>query len=359
MMLSTMLRRLPLMHLLIGACLVILAAGVRAGAQVLNPVLMAVFLAVLLGPTTSYLQRKKVPAALAVTLVILVVVLTGLIGVGFLVQSLREVATQLPAYSERLNQQLEGLRATLAARNVDLPDLDAMLRSRDAARLALNSVGAVLGALGSLSLTLFIFAFVLGGTAKMEHEAATRTGGTQTVFTVRFLAFTEMMRRYMGVRSVLGLAASAADYVLLLVLGVEHALLWAVFSFLLSFVPNIGFTLSVIPPTAMALLGLGWRPALLVLIGYVIINNLVDNVIGPRYVGSEMKMSALLSFLSVIFWAWVLGPTGAVLAVPLTVFIRDVVMGMGDQPPPLIVTPGGEVASAVVDAQPPPAAAPA
>ncbi|HYJ78834.1 MAG TPA: AI-2E family transporter [Longimicrobiaceae bacterium] len=356
MMLSTMLRRLPLMHLLIGACLVILAAGVRAGAQVLNPVLMAVFLAVLLGPITSALQRRRIPAGVAVTLVILVVVATGLVGVGFLVQSLREVATQLPTYGVRLNQQLEALRGTLAERNIALPDVDAMLRSRDAARIALNSVGAVLGALGSLSLTLFIFAFVLGGTAKMEHEAAMHTG-SKTVFTLRFLAFAEKMRRYMAVRTVLGLVASAADYLLLLALGVEHALLWAVFSFLLSFVPNIGFTLSVIPPTAMALLGLGWRPALLVMIGYVVINNLVDNVIGPRYVGSEMKMSALLSFLSVIFWAWVLGPTGAVLAVPLTVFIRDVAMGMDDEPP-LIVAPSDESSTVIADPpRPPPAPA--
>jgi AI-2 transport protein TqsA len=49
----------------------------------------------------------------------------------------------------------------------------------------------------------------------------------------------------------------------------------------------------------------------------------LDNVIGPRYVGRQMQMSALLSFLSVIFWAWVLGPTGAILAVPLTVLVRD------------------------------------
>jgi AI-2 transport protein TqsA len=81
----------------------------------------------------------------------------------------------------------------------------------------------------------------------------------------------------------------------------------------------------------------GWPEALIVLVGYQVINNVIDNVIGPRFVGREMKISALLSFLSVIFWAWVLGATGAILAVPLTVLIRDLAFGPAD--PPDIGTP--------------------
>jgi hypothetical protein len=145
----------------------------------------------------------------------------------------------------------------------------------------------------------------------------------------------------MGVRAVLGLIAAVLDYALLTVLGVDYALLWGVLSFLLSFVPNIGFTLSLIPPTLLALVESGWQEALIVFVGYQVINNVLDNVIGPRFVGREMKISALLSFLSVIFWAWVLGPTGAILAVPLTVLIRDLTFGPADAPdmgPPQPVT---------------------
>lgn len=332
MMFSTMMRRLPLMWLLIGACLVILAAGMRAAAAVLNPVMMAVFLAVLLGSTVNALTRRKVPSWLAVTAVILVVVLTGLLGVGFLAASLREVAVQLPAYAAQLTEQFTLLRQQLPpevqARVGD--DLTSLVGNRDIARVTVSLVTALLGAVGNLSLTLFIFAFLLGGVARMEKDVESRADRSE--FGLRFMAFTDKMRAYMGVRAVLGLVAAALDYVLLLVMGVEHALLWAVFSFVLSFVPNIGFTLSVIPPALMALLGLGWQQALIVVVVYMIINNVVDNVIGPRYVGAEMKMSPLLSFLSVIFWAWVLGPTGAVLAIPLTVFLRDVALGMGEKP---------------------------
>jgi predicted PurR-regulated permease PerM len=116
--------------------------------------------------------------------------------------------------------------------------------------------------------------------------------------------------------------------------GVDHALLWAVLSFLLSFVPNIGFVLSMLPPMLLALLSGGWVSALIVFAGYQLINTLLDNIIGPRYIGRQLRISALLSFLSVIFWAWVLGPTGAILAVPLTVLIQQLAFGPVDRPDP-------------------------
>jgi len=135
------------------------------------------------------------------------------------------------------------------------------------------------------------------------------------------------------------LAAALLDYLVLLALGVEHALLWGVLSFLLSFVPNIGFTLSMLPPMLLALLEGGWVNAIIVFVAYQVINTVIDNVIGPRFVGKQMNISALVSFLSVIFWTWLLGPTGAILAVPLTVLVRDLAESAGDPAPsPLIVT---------------------
>jgi predicted PurR-regulated permease PerM len=125
------------------------------------------------------------------------------------------------------------------------------------------------------------------------------------------------------VRALLGLAAAILNYFVLVLLGVDHALLWGVLSFLLSFVPNIGFAISVIPPVLLALLEGGWVRALIVFAAYQLINIGIDNIIGPRVVAKQMQISALVSFLSVIFWAWVLGPMGAILAVPLTVLIRD------------------------------------
>lgn len=335
----------PLPWLIGGACVVIIVSGMRTASGILNPMLMAGFLALLLQPMTVKLRKWGLAGGLAVTLVVIAVVLSGLTLVAFVGVSLRQLALQFPVYREQLNGLVSQLNALLARYNVDAFDyLQRAAQGPEVGRWVLNASGSMAASLSSLVLTLFIFAFMLGGMWELERRASTRSRNYSPL-AARFLAFSDTIRGYMGVRAVLGLIAAVLDYVLLVALGVDYALLWGVLSFLLSFVPNIGFTLSLIPPTLLALVEGGWQEALIVFVGYQVINNVLDNVIGPRFVGREMKISALLSFLSVIFWAWVLGPTGAILAVPLTVLIRDIAFGPAD--PPDIGTPQPVTSSTV------------
>jgi AI-2 transport protein TqsA len=255
--------------------------------------------------------------------------------------SLRQLAMQFPVYREQLDGLIASLNQLLARHNIDAIDyLQRAASGPEVGRWVLNASGSMAASLSNLVLTLFIFAFMLGGMWELERRASKRSH-EYSPLAARFLAFSDTIRGYMGVRAVLGLVAAVLDYLLLVALGVDYALLWGVLSFVLSFVPNVGFTLSLIPPTLLALVGGGWQEALIVFVGYQVINNVLDNVIGPRFIGREMKISALLSFLSVIFWAWVLGPTGAILAVPLTVLVRDLAFGPADPPdlgPPQPVT---------------------
>ncbi|HEU4883032.1 MAG TPA: AI-2E family transporter [Longimicrobium sp.] len=323
-------KRGPLPWLLGMACVVIVVSGLRAAAGILNPMLMAGFLALLFQPLTRRLRRWGVAGGAAVGLVVLAVVLAGLLLVAFVGVSLRQLALQMPQYGDRLSGLVAQVSTELAKHGIDAGSyMEGALRGPEIGRAVLNASGAIASGLSNLALTFFIFAFMLGGMWELERRASTRSRD-HSPLAARFLAFSETIRGYMGVRAVLGLIAAVLDYALLEAMGVDYALLWGVLSFLLSFVPNIGFTLSLVPPTLLALVEKGWPSALIVLIAYQVINNVIDNVIGPRFVGREMKISALLSFLSVIFWAWVLGATGAILAVPLTVLIRDLAFGPAD-----------------------------
>lgn len=339
---SSFMKRGPLPWLLGGACVVLIVSGLRAASGILNPMLMAGFLALLFQPMTARLRRWGVAGGLAVTFVVIAVVLSGLVLVAFVGVSLRQLALQFPVYRERLEGLISSLNELLARQGIDAGQyLQRAAEGPEVGRFVLSASGAIAGGLSNLALTFFIFAFMLGGMWELERRASKRSRD-HSPLAARFLAFSDTIRGYMGVRAVLGLIAAVLDYLLLQILGVDYALLWGVLSFVLSFVPNIGFTLSLVPPTLLALVEGGWQEGLIVLIGYQLINNVIDNVIGPRFVGKEMKISALLSFLSVIFWAWVLGPTGAILAVPLTVLIRDLAFGPASPPdvgPPQPVTP--------------------
>jgi AI-2 transport protein TqsA len=321
--------RPPILHILIGgACAVILLAGARAVADLLNPVLFAGFLALLLQPVLDRLRRY---GGAAVFILVLAVLITGLALVGFVAITVRQVALEIPTYEAQFDSLIESIKRQFEARNINAASyIDAALRGPEVRAFILGASSAIAGAFGSAVLTLFIFAFMLGGMSEMERRASTEAQD-HSPLAATFLGYSARIRGYMGVRAVLGMAAAILEYIVLVILGIEYALLWAVFSFLLSFVPNIGFFLSMIPPILLGLLEHGWVTALIVFAAYQLINTLVDNVVGPRFIGRQMKVSPLLSFLSVLFWAWVLGPIGAILSVPLTVLIRDLTVGPAEE----------------------------
>jgi predicted PurR-regulated permease PerM len=124
------------------------------------------------------------------------------------------------------------------------------------------------------------------------------------------------------VRAVLGAAAALADTVLLLVLGVPYAVLWGLMSFLFSFIPNIGFVLALIPPTVFALLEHGPPQAIAVVVGYVVINLAFDYVLQPRVMATSLELSPVVTVVTIVLWTLLIGPAGALLAVPLTIALR-------------------------------------
>ena len=80
------------------------------------------------------------------------------------------------------------------------------------------------------------------------------------------------------------------------------------------------------PPTLLALISLGWRQALVVLAGILILNSLADYVLRPRFMEKEMDISFLQVMLSVMFWGFLLGTWGGILAIPLSMALRRFVM---------------------------------
>ena len=99
-------------------------------------------------------------------------------------------------------------------------------------------------------------------------------------------------------------------------------LVWGFFSFITNFIPNIGFVIGIIPPALLALLDSGWEEMVVVLVVYSLLNVTIQTFIQPRFVGNTVGLSAELTFLSLVVWTFLLGPLGALLAVPMTLLLR-------------------------------------
>jgi AI-2 transport protein TqsA len=99
-----------------------------------------------------------------------------------------------------------------------------------------------------------------------------------------------------------------------------------VLAFVTNFIPNIGFVIGVIPPAIIGLLEGGPSLMIAVIVLYSVINVVIQSIIQPRFVGHAVGLSTTLTFLSLVFWSWILGPIGALLAVPMSLLVRAVLV---------------------------------
>ncbi len=305
------------------AAFVIVVAGMREAQSLLVPFLLSGFLAIIVAPTLFFLTSKKVPTALALLLVIAAVVAVGML-VGVLVGgSADDFAAKLPLYQERLHSQTDALLTWLSGIGISLPG-DTLLKLVDPGK-AMQMAAAGLSSLGSLLtntlLILLTVIFILLEASSFPHKLRRVLPDPEAGF-LHLDRFLDNIQHYMAIKSATSLLTGVVIALWLWIVGVDYPLLWGTLAFFLNFVPNIGSFLAAIPALLLALIQLGPGGALWALGGYLIVNNLVGNVIEPRFMGRGLGLSTLVVFLSLVFWGWVLGPVGMFLSVPLTMMVK-------------------------------------
>ena len=294
--------------LLGAASAVVVVAGLKAVAWLVAPTVLAGLIVIAISPAHRWLRGRGAPSWLATTaVVVLVYAVLGAIAVTVVVSGVR-LAGMLPEYAgHHLVQQAEHVLAGLDRGKV------------------LASITGLLSDLTGLTTSLvFLLALLLflGVEVHWTDSRLAEIADQRPHLTVALREFARRTRRYLLVTTVFGAVVAVLDTVALALLGVPLALLWGVLSFVTNYVPTVGFVLGLLPPVALALLQHGPRRALAVLAVYGVLNFVVQSLVQPRYTGDAAGLSTTTTFLSLAFWAWVLGPLGALLAVPLTVLVK-------------------------------------
>jgi predicted PurR-regulated permease PerM len=306
------------------AALVVTAAGIAAAAWLVGPVFLALVVVIMVSPVQQRLRRLGWPAW--ATVVVLLATVYGLLLLlsATVVISLARLVTALTGYAAEANALLASALAGLARFGVGLEQLRAVLSSVDANRLVPLLTGLLVGLGGLaanlvflLTLLLFLIAESSGAGARLAALSADRAPVARALST-----FARGTRRFIGVTTVIGLATGLVDAVILWLLGVPLAALWGVLVFLTNYIPYLGFWIGLVPPAILALLVGGWPLLLVVLAVFLVVNFVLTSLVQPHYVGDAVDLSVTVVLLSLVFWAWLLGPAGAVLAVPLTLFVK-------------------------------------
>ena len=314
--------------MLIGGGFVLIIAGLRAAAEIVNITLLAYVITLLAAPLYWQLISRRIPAFVAVGLILLLFVIIIVILGSFLMVSLSRLEANLTYYEADMVEKGVALFESLSQNGIILADAVPLSSSFDLQALignAFNFVGRLLASFASLftnmGLIVLIVFFALFEVTAVPARLVQGLGEDHDLLP-RFYQMNQSIRTYFWIKTLAGLITAVANTLLLLGLGVDFALLWGFLSFLFNFIPNIGFLIALIPAAIFALLQFGIGKALIVVAGYVIINFVVDNILSPKLMGRGLNLSPAIVFIALIFWAWVLGILGAILAVPFMIIVK-------------------------------------
>jgi predicted PurR-regulated permease PerM len=317
--------------LLVVAGVIIVIFGMRAAADVVNTILLTLLFAIIASPYVEFLIRKGLGRGAAIGVAVLTVVLIGVVLILLIWGALPRLTAKLPVYEDLLGQRMAGLVATLERFGIDssaLTSSDVLSPSR-LASLAKGLLGFATQSILQGILLLLLTVFLM-----LDLELYRARGSGASVI-AEYVVNAHDVRRYLSITGLTGLLAAIGNTALLLALGVDFPVLWGVFSFFSNFIPNIGFYLAVIPPLLLALLEFGGLRALLVLVGYFVINMVTDSIIKPRFLKKGIGITPFETLVSLVFWSWVLGPVGAILSVPLTMIVKIAIEPPSADPSPV------------------------
>jgi predicted PurR-regulated permease PerM len=274
-------------------------------------------------PLLFWLKGKGLPSGLVV-----VVVVAVMIGILFLIGvlvggSVNLFVKALPSYQERLQDLVASLVVGLRIRGVEVSD-QTLLQYFDpsvAMRLAASLLTSLGGLLRDALLILLAVIFMLLEAFNLPEKLAESLGDPDPSMR-RFAEFAAKLKRYVAIKTAVSIGTGTAVAIWLTICQVDFPFLWGLLAFLLNYIPNLGSISAAIPPVLLALIQFGPGGAALVAGGYAIINFAIGSLLEPRFLGQGLGLSTLVVFISLVVWAWVLGPVGALLSVPLTITLK-------------------------------------
>jgi len=302
--------------------------GLAAIAGIAAPILLALVLTICAHPVRSGLERRGVPRGMATGAVVATVFVVLAAFVAALGLALGQFAALLPQFASQISDIGAAVSDWLAGLGFGSAQVQAVEASFDPSNL-LPFVSGIFGSITNVTVALVIvltMLILMAADAGYLPTMLTQLRPVRPTLVEALTNFASSVRRYMVATTLLGVAQGVLNAVALVLLGVPGAFLWGLLSFLCSFIPNVGYFIAIVPPTVFAFLTGGWELALPVIVIYAIVNAVVQSIVQPRVVGNAVALSQSLTFASVLFWAIVLGAIGAILAIPLTLLVRTILV---------------------------------
>lgn len=293
---------------------------------ILFPFFLALFISYAISPLLDLMLRLKFPKPLAITLILIVTfALLYLLGL-LLFTSGKYFVSELPKYSEKVNWLATDFVDSLKHLpvKIDISGLASQFNLEKVANFLLGTLGSFVSFLTNL-LLVFVFAiFILAGRDKLTAKIAKAFAENRASSVTRVLeTINRQIQKYLGIKTLLSLVNGALVALILVIFGVDFALLMGFLTFILNFIPSFGSIIATIIPVIIAFFQFGNSlTPVWVLIAIAGTDTLLGNFVDPKLMGQGLDLSPMLVIFALIFWGWLWGIAGMVLAVPLLAVMK-------------------------------------
>lgn len=309
--------------LIYAAAGVVVIAGLRVGAPIINPILMAVFFSIIIYHPIAWLKEKGVNGILSILIVVFGLLIILFVLGGAVTRSIIQFSQNLPFYKKELHDITRSSITMLNnyGLNISAETVIDNFNVGSVFGYATKFITGIGGLLGQIILLILVAAFILGETNSYPIKLKVVLSDPD-VSLGNITVILKNIRYYLGIKTLTGLFAGTCVTIILLVMGIKFAIIWGILVLLMRYIPNIGSIIAAIPIFLFVLIQQGLEGVLYIGIGYSAINFIVGQIIEPRFFGKGLNLSTLAVFLSLVFWGWTLGDIGMLLAVPITMAMK-------------------------------------
>jgi AI-2 transport protein TqsA len=323
----------------ITACLLIIVifiGGVvfRLAKPVLFPFCLAVFLSFVLAPLLDFSTRLKIPRVISIIFILIFTFFILYLLASIIYTSGEAFAAGLPDYSQKVNSVLTSIQEKYNLSGAEWQPFD-WAKQFDLGRIGgilLDAMGPFFSFISNLFLVLLFLIFILAGRGQILPKinmAFTKERASKVSEVIQNID--GQIQRYLAIKTIVSFFTGVLALIVLMLFGVDFAILFGLMTFILNYIPNIGSFIATVFPVFIAVFQFEtiW-PAVWILVILVFIQQVMGNIVEPRLMGEGLGLSPLVILFFLFFWGWLWGIPGMILAVPIAAIIKIVTSNVPD-----------------------------
>jgi predicted PurR-regulated permease PerM len=305
------------------ATLFVIVGGLKLASEIIVILFLSLFIATVINALYDTLRKFHIPKAISYLFVAILLMVVVALLIYILGASMKNFARDLPFYEEKIRLLMDQSILFFKGYDVDL-DIKALFDGLDFSYFFQFTTSTV----GSIGTLFSKFIFVMIGVAFILFESREFEQKIEIIFKQdrgkieSFQLFSHNLKKYLVIKTFTSLLTGGIIAVTLILFDIPYPILWGMLGFLLNYIPFIGSLVAAIPALMLALIHVPIVETIWLGVAYFIINNVITNIIEPRFMGKGLGLSPVVIFFSLLFWGWTLGIVGMLLAVPLTMTLK-------------------------------------